>query len=263
MKNTHSKTKNVTGGNVKTGAMPMLDKLHAQQVEWNDTLYKSANDRLLVLLGECLAAYEVLRDDRAACKQLNARLAQLGLGAREGTHLTMRIVRYVFRITNSRASAYARVLRSAAEHKVDALQLKQWVTETGGIEAVRRKSKGGLTPAQMAAQLCEDAGQALATAKPVACISKLPQALKPDTEAYEGYTLALVRFDKQTGAGDIVWGSANAVLTKRFLSTVGKNVLEKHKVRKLQSVATNKRAKRAAAINAPVAANDSSKKIAA
>ena len=255
MANSVSMTKATKGNNSKAGVMPMLDKLHTQQVEWNNTLYKASNDGLFAMLGECLEAYKLLQLDRTACKLLNARLEALGLAAKEGTHLTTRVVRYVFRIANSRAAAYARVLRAAVDHKVEPLKLKLWVIEQGGIEAVRRLNKGGATPAQRAKQLTEDAGSALVSAKALASIDKLPAGLKPGAEAYEGF--------KQTGAGEIVWASENAALTKRFLAVVGEEVLTKHKTSKAQSTATSKRAAQAAAIAAPVAANDSGKKIAA
>ena len=263
MANSVSMTKATKGNNSKAGVMPMLDKLHTQQVEWNNTLYKASNDGLFAMLGECLEAYKLLQLDRTACKLLNARLEALGLAAKEGTHLTTRVVRYVFRIANSRAAAYARVLRAAVDHKVEPLKLKLWVIEQGGIEAVRRLNKGGATPAQRAKQLTEDAGSALVSAKALASIDKLPAGLKPGAEAYEGFKLVLLRHNKQTGAGEIVWASENAALTKRFLAVVGEEVLTKHKTSKAQSTATSKRAAQAAAIAAPVAANDSGKKIAA
>lgn len=253
--NKAKKTAGNIGHNSTAVAMPMLDKLYTQQVEWRDTLYKSANERLLGLLSECLEAYKLLKDDKIACKLLNARLGELGLGAREGTHLTMRVVRYVFRITNSRAASYARVLRAALEHNIGSVALKEWVIEKGGVEGVRRLNKSGVSPAQVAKQVSEEAGEVLGNAKALASINKLPSELKPGENAYEGFKLVLLRHNKQTGEGEIVWASDNAALTKRFLAVVGTDVIAKNKKYKAQNTASDRRAVRAVAIAAPVAAN--------
>ena len=253
--NKAKKTAGNIGHNSQGAALSMLDKLHTQQVEWRDTLYKSANDRLLGLLSECLEAYKLLKDDKIACKVVNARLTDLGLGAREGTHLTMRVVRYVFRITNSRAAAYARVLRAAMDHKIDPMGLKEWVIGLGGVEAVRRLSKSSVSPAEIAKQVREDAGKVLGSVKALASIAKLPMALKPGEAAYEGFKLVLMRHNKQTGEGEIVWASDNAALTRRFLAVVGTDVIAKNKKYKAQNTASDRRALRAVAIAAPVAAN--------
>ena len=228
-------------------ALDMLDRLYNEQIEWTNTLYKSANDRLLSLLGECIDAFNLLKADPTARKVLDARLKEIKLDPRAGTHLATKVVRYVFRLSNGRASAYARVLRVAIDSKVEPLKLGAWVAAEGGIEAVRRAPKG-VNAKELAKQTAASAEEVLATAKALLTIAKLPASLKAGTEAVATFSLLLVRNDQQTGAGDVVWGTDNAALTKRFLALVGKKVLETHAKR--AAIATTKRAARKAAATA-------------
>src|SRR5271170_5527694 len=122
--------------------LELLDSIYVQQVEWTNTLYKSANERLLGLLSDCVKAYYVLHKDRYASKCLTQQLKDWRLVERDGTHLATRIVRYVFRLNNSRTSAYARVVRAAIDKKLEASQVAAWVTDQGGIESVRLGSDG-------------------------------------------------------------------------------------------------------------------------
>ncbi len=244
-------------------AVAMLDKLRVQQVEWNEKHYKGTMDRLLALLGECLDVYGLLQKDKKARKVLDAKLKELELLPRDGLHLSTRVVRYVFRLTNSRAAAYARVLRAAAEARVEAGKLGSWVAEQGGIEAVRRMQKSGKTPAQTAAEKVEKVGDALQGANALLSIAKLPTQLHATDESFESYSIAIVRHNKQTGQGDIVWGTDNETLMKKVLLAVSKDVLNKHKASKAAKTAAAKRAERQAALEAPGNTNVADEKVAA
>ena len=88
MSNTNTNT--AKKNNSTKNTMDMLNKLHKQQVDWNNNLYKNATDKLLSLLGDCLAAYELLKDDREARKELNVKLELLGIKCNDSAHLTTR-----------------------------------------------------------------------------------------------------------------------------------------------------------------------------
>lgn len=222
MKTHDDNTTNATTASA-TDALGLLDKLHQEQVNWSATLYKTAQDKLIALLSECMTAHKLLKDDDKQRKLFNARMKALNIDMRAGTDLSTRIVRYVFRITGGRMHAYARVIREALAADREPTQLATWVADRGGIEGVRASKV-----AKAAEQELDDATTALEHAGAVVSINKLDTALQPGSSGYGNFTLLLVRHDKSTGNGEVVWGSDNAALIKRYIGRVAKQVLEKH-----------------------------------
>ena len=53
--------------------------------------------------------------------------------------------------------------------------------------------------------------------------------MQPDSNSYGNFTLLLVRHNKSTGDGEVVWGSSNSVLVKNFIGRHASAVLEQHK----------------------------------
>lgn len=204
-------------------SLDFLDKLHDDQQNWNTTLYASANSRLLTLLSECLAAYHRLSGDRRMLKLFTVKLDALGIPYNAGTHLASKIIRYVFRLYNSRTAAYARVLRTALDLKKAPNELAAWVVNLGGIENVRRLSKSGKTPTKQAQESANQAVALLLKCDALATIAAASADLTPDNSTEFPFSLAVVR---QNDAGDyeIVRCVRNATLLRSVLAGEAKSL---------------------------------------
>ena len=171
------------------------------------------------------------------------------------------------RITGNRASAYARVIDAAHDAGIRPADLPAWVSERGGIEAVRRVTKGGLSPAEKVRNAVDKVESALKQIKPLLTVDQLPQELHPDVNSPYEFTLALVRYDSVTGKGHIVCASAKASLMKQFLANVSaKIVADNENEASAQGDAASLDARNAAiaaAVAAATAAFDANGKIAA
>lgn len=212
-----------TQSNLKTG-LALLDQLQADQKNWHATIYKNASDKLLDMLALCQTAFQQLRGDRPALKALADKLKDAGITFNAGTHLSSRIVRYVFCMHNSRTAVYARVLRAAIEAKIPPQDLPEWVNRQGGIEYVRKPQKGNMTEAQRLDAAAELASEALLKAASLATISETSADLAPDASAELPFALALVRANDDAGY-DIVYCTRNASLVRRALALVPKDVV--------------------------------------
>ena len=230
-------------------ALVLLDKLHQEQEQWSATLYKTAQDKLIAMLGECMTAYKWLNDDDKQRKLFNARLKALNMEMRAGTDLSTRIVRYVFRLTGGRMHAYARVIREAIHAQKEPAELAAWIAINGGIEGIRT-SKSGNKAAKSIERELENATTALEHAGALVSIGKLEEGLQPSSNSYGNFTLLLVRHDKSSGNGAVVWGSDNAALIKRFIGRVAKQVLDKHEKELEATSAPARRAEFHAALTA-------------
>ena len=204
--------------------LAFIEHLYEKQIEWNDKHYKTTTEKLLDLLAECAQARAKLIVADTLRKKFFARFDNAGLKLRDGMSLTSKLVRYVFRITGNRASAYARVIDAANDAGISPAQLADWVTKQGGIEAVRRQSKDGISPAQRTRDAVERAENVLKRSVALATIDDLPKALQVDENNERDFTLALIRHDSSTGKGHIVCASGNAALIKSFLTSVAGKV---------------------------------------
>ena len=156
-KNIKSAVKNTRKITVKTlinsMAIGQLDKLHAEQVQWHDKQYKGTTDKLHSMLAGCLDVCEQLKGERGQRKLLDNALESWGYTKLATTHLTTKVVRYVFRMTGKRTDAYARVLRLATAAGVTALDFPKWVADAGGVEEVRRTRANGISSAEATKQV--------------------------------------------------------------------------------------------------------------
>lgn len=247
--------------------LAFIERLYEKQLDWNDKYYRTTTEKLLGLLAECAEARAKLVADEKLRKDFFKRFDECELTVKEGMSLTAKLVRYVFRITGNRASAYARVLDAANDAGIAPADLATWVTERGGVEAVRRTTKNGMIPAEKARNAIDQAESVLKQRKPLLTIEKLPQELHADVNNPHEFTLALVRHDTATGKGHIVCASANASLIKQFLASVAAKVVpdNENAVTAHSNAASldARSAAIAAAIAAATAAFDASEKIAA
>ena len=205
--------------------LAFIERLYEKQLDWNDKHYRTTTEKLLDLLAECADARAKLVADLTLRKNFFTRFDNCKLKIKDGMSLTAKIVRYVFRITGNRASAYARVIDAADDAGIKPADLPDWVAKQGGIEAVRRVSKDGVRPAEKLRNTAEKAENVLKRKKPLVTIDQLPQELHADVNNKHEFTLALVRHDSATGQGHIVCASANASLIKQFLASVATKIV--------------------------------------
>ena len=138
-----------------------LDRLSANCISWEKTSFKKANEELYGLLAHCLAIFETRfkhasDEDRAALrKEVLARLQARNIRVvKQSATLTM-FVRLLFNSDRKRANSYAYVLTAAMTHGVTSAELAQWITQTGGIEEVKRRHLVKPETAQRQAELAQ------------------------------------------------------------------------------------------------------------
>jgi hypothetical protein len=237
------------------GAIATLDRLHQQQVHWTKTLYKASNDGLIVLLGECIDAFTLIRNDPEARKNLTEALKRLKLESRDGTHYATRVVHYVFREKSKRVTRYATIVRAALDYGVDGLGFAKFVKDQGGLDAVARKAKVAGGVGMTSRQISDQAKAILNTTPALHVVPKAHVNLKASGNALDTFAVALVRYNTQTGAAEIVYGTDNAALTRRFLEVVGKGVIEAAAKAKSSAVVVTQRQASSVAIAGAVAAS--------
>ncbi len=218
-------TTNTQNNASKINLLEFIEQLHTDQCAWNDAHYKTTTDKLLNLLGRCLQARIHLAADDKQRRHFFKLFDATDAIAGKNLSLTSRVVRYVFRITGNRASAYARVIDIALSARIAPTELATWVREHGGIEEVRRNYAAGEAPAakQQAQQAAVE--NALGSAGVICTINKLPQQLHASSNNVHAYSLALVRHDKTTGNGDVLWGTSDNTLIKQFLLHQSKRLI--------------------------------------
>jgi hypothetical protein len=138
-----------------------LDGLSANCISWEKTSFKTANEELYALLARCLAIFEsrfqnASDQERAALrKEVLARLQGKGIRVvKQSATLTM-FIRLLFNSDRKRANSYAYVLTAAMTHGVRSAELAQWITQTGGIEEVKRRHLVKPETAQRQAELAQ------------------------------------------------------------------------------------------------------------
>jgi hypothetical protein len=209
--------------------LAFIDRVRVAQEEWNEKMFQGTNARLLSLLADCHAVYDALTAAGVTKrKAFTAKLAKEGLTYKEGVHLSTKIVHYVFRTKNARTTVYARVLRAVISNKVEADKLSAWVTEQGGIEAVRRQNADKPNPAQLARELGKRAQDTLAQVTAQAVLKDVPASLVPSNSEEHELSVALVRMNSVTKKLEVVWGCNTASVVRLVLNAVGKQVIEKH-----------------------------------
>ena len=207
--------------NANKSLVEQLDGVCEDRIKWEEGAFRTSNEQLYAILARCLDVYQQMKDDMAQRKQLNEKLLALGINFTKATSLAAKVVSYVFRADRNRAFAYARTIIAADEAKLDALALAKWVREKGGVEEVRRAAKSGVTPTQAAHQHAELALQVLAKSQPLVLPFQAPDELKPNGEAVNEFSVALVRREKD-GRSTIVFGSGNQTLVSKLLVAAGK-----------------------------------------
>ena len=127
-----------------------LASLIDRRATWEYGAYKTSNESLYAILGDCLRLYYFVSETTSE-ERMKARLSlhsQIAKVAKEreirflsDTHLATKIVRCVFDTDRKRASTYSIVVRAAISNKIAADDLPTFIREQNGIEHIRLKKR--------------------------------------------------------------------------------------------------------------------------
>jgi hypothetical protein len=165
-----SKENNITRSKIPVrlfanDAVKKLDALAMRQEKWSIGLYKKSNDELYSLLAECYDEVMLLRlQGRGVVSALNKILAERGISFNDATKLETKVVRVVFGNIGKRAFSYSSVLVLAKAERLETKDFATWITNSGGVEEVRKKSKlDGKTPSEIREDTVDSVSKALST----------------------------------------------------------------------------------------------------
>lgn len=240
----------------KTNMSPLvlIEEIHAEQVKWNDEMYVSTSEKLFHLLARCYEVYQqLIASPSTVRQQFFDGYTLLGFGDRKGVHLTLKVVRYAFRLTNARAGVYARVLQIAKEQGKDSGDIVAWLRASGGVEAVRRTYTKGASPAELAKAAAASANNVLTTTEPLLELPTVPKSVKPSECSSYNYALGLIRYDYGTKKAHLIHGCAHETLIAQYLARVAKEVVEQDEAAKKAAKEQQHKIDTKAAIKAAVA----------
>ena len=145
------------------GMRKAIDQLAVEREVWENTKVLAANDHLYLLLQKCYRLYKCMEGASEEAKALRLALkdyfASKGYQYRPSSHTMNKIVRCVFsghdeKVGKHRVSSYAIALRSALGKAISVEGLPKFLSEAGGVEALRAAAAGrasnATTPQQKA-----------------------------------------------------------------------------------------------------------------
>ena len=225
--------KKVIKSNTHSDFVGRLSELCDKREEWEQNAYRTSNEGLYAILAVCLDIYQQLKGTSAKQiaerKKLTTALKEAGLTSNGGTHLTTKIVRYVFRSGKHRTSVYSRVIACADEHYQDASSLPKWISENGGIEEIRRKSKDGFGPADLNEAYKDTAENHYFYSKEIISPFKSVEQLEPSNIGTSHYAVALLRKNAD-GTLSIVYGTNTEAIISFVLLEAGKKLVTKQQI---------------------------------
>jgi hypothetical protein len=117
-----------------------LRSMEAKRINWEQGAYRTSNQALYQVLGECLAYCGELPVSMAKLRTaaLMTFYKERGYRYKEDTPLVTRVVRAVFGdINRRRISTYSLVLRQAQKEGIAYADLPNWIEERGGVQEIR------------------------------------------------------------------------------------------------------------------------------
>jgi hypothetical protein len=199
--------------------------------DWENGAHKKSNDELYDILAGCLGLYLKIVAMPKFAKGFRDHAKLAGFTFKSSSAVESRIAKLVFltpdtqSANNSRISAYARVIKAAADDGWTPETLKQYIYEKGGIEYIRRASKPSnlVVTAKQAREMAENRLFADNAPKLVDQIN-LPPDLKPRNGLH--YAVALVKSNAD-GTGTIVFGTSSATVVNTVLELAGRHIIKK------------------------------------
>lgn len=137
-----------------------FEQLAVEREAWENTVYRTSNEQLYVLLQKCYQTYKSMTEDTPESTALRAGLNDYintkGYKFNTGTHTLVKIVKCVFGADRRRVSAYGIVLRTALAKQISVIDLPDFIRAHGGVEEIRlAKSPNAMTAKQKAAKGAE------------------------------------------------------------------------------------------------------------
>lgn len=133
------------------GIRNALEQLATEREAWENTHVRTANEYLYALLQKCYQLFRGMEGNTEAAKALRTALkdyfALKGYQYRPSSHTMNKIVRCVFAGSNEtiakyRVSSYAIALRAALVQSIAVENIPMFLTESGGVEALRASVAG-------------------------------------------------------------------------------------------------------------------------
>jgi hypothetical protein len=161
----------------------------------------------------------------------------------------VKVVRCVFGDDRRRASSYAKVLRIAAEKRIGALDIPQFLSDAGGVEEIRRESKSPKAniKEKAAIGLTHMASKALGSAQSDALNAVFDEA------AYNGAVL-LMSTREVDGSFQIKYLIQNGVLITSALAHLPTLLKDKKALQEAEDKAANDESARSEAVDQALAA---------
>jgi hypothetical protein len=200
-----------------------VTELSDKRKSWEEGTYKKSNEDLFLLLGECLEFYTELKGDTKKIKALNDYLRTHSISFSEGAGLETRIVRAVFNSNFQKlAYGYAKVIKIASAEKNLDETMVDFITNRGGVEALRRTKKDGKSPANLRRDNIDNAKKAL---NATASIVEPFEVSAPTHEINEGAEhrlfVAVMRMESD-GKYSLVYETNSVSLINAALEQAGK-----------------------------------------
>lgn len=199
-----------------------LNNLVAEREAWEAGAYTASNQQLYSLLDQCLTVYNDAKHSTLLRAKITQMLVDRGSPQNTSTSTLTKIVRLVFGNCGKRAYSYARVLSVAAAEKPENVSLATFITNNGGIEEIRRRSKTGVSPSVLRQQSIAAATKYLLDAQGIIKVETRAE-IAPHKETENNLSLAVVRRNAD-GTSSIVYGIQDKTLLNHALVLAGKKL---------------------------------------
>ena len=134
--------------NPTKGTYAFIEQLAVERQAWETNAYRTSNEQLYAILQKCFQLYKCMETDDVAAKTLRKAFADYvgvkGYVFMKSSHTLHKIVKCVFSDNNAkesadrrRVSAYSTVLRSALAKGITVDAIPAFITNGGGVEAIR------------------------------------------------------------------------------------------------------------------------------
>ena len=125
--------------NVAVGTTVALTNMEANRINWEQGAYRTSNQALYAVLGDCLAfcGDMTLPEAKQRSASLESFYKDRGYTYKKDLPLATRVVRAVFGSRDRRRiSTYSLVIRQAMKEKVLIADFSAWVEERGGVQEI-------------------------------------------------------------------------------------------------------------------------------
>ena len=241
--NTTTKADNtaVTQRKGNSTVIEQLDDLHKQQIKWDQKFFQPQQKHLLDLLATCLDVCHQLQGDRPLHKQFNAAASAASVVFNNGTDVSTKVVRYVFRINTRRAFVYSAALRAALKAKITVEQFPGWVLDCGGVDNAARMRACAANDRLTSQQVVSAVAEQLMGLPALVSLGKEPKGVEVACNGDTDLAVALIRKNDTTGEYEIVFSAKEAGLVASVLKGVAKDVRAEVKNRAAQATAADQR----------------------